>query len=95
MGALLRDTGFEVESLTKAEKYPPPMKQMADDLKAVAAKVAMAGERFDCSPLPGCVASLLRTANELTRVLEENGLMTEIWGPTQPEGALKIDDDWT
>lgn len=50
------------------------MKQMAGDLKAIAAEVALAGERRDHSALPRCAVNLRRVAERLMREMKDVGL---------------------
>jgi hypothetical protein len=57
---------------------PRGLKRMADDLKAIAAELALAGERHDHSQLPRCAASLHRMAHMLTREVEDAGLVADV-----------------
>jgi hypothetical protein len=56
---------------------PRTVKQMADDLKAIAAEVALAGERHDQSALPRCAVSLRRIADGLMREMKDVGLASD------------------
>jgi hypothetical protein len=59
------------------EATPRTVKQMADDLKAIAAEVALAGERRDHSPLPRCAVNLRRVADRLMREMKDVGLPSD------------------
>jgi hypothetical protein len=50
---------------------------MADDLKDMAAEVALAGERHDHSALPRCAISLRRIADRFMREMEDVGLASD------------------
>jgi hypothetical protein len=50
---------------------------MADDLKTIAAEVALAGERHDHSALPRCAVNLRRIADRLMREMEDAGLVAD------------------
>jgi hypothetical protein len=53
------------------------VKHMAYDLKDIVAEVARAGEQHDYGTLPLCAAELRHIADELTRVVEGEGLVAE------------------
>ena len=69
------------DDATNIIPFPPrdtsPVKQVADDLKAIAAELALAGERYDPSQLPRCAASLRRIADRLIRTMEDEGLVAD------------------
>jgi hypothetical protein len=56
---------------------PRTVKQMADDLKDIAALVALAGERHDHSALPRCAVSLRRIADRLMREMKDVGIASD------------------
>ena len=56
---------------------PRTVKQMADDLKDMAAEVALAGERHDHSALPRCAVRLRRIADRFMREMEDVGLASD------------------
>src|SRR5690242_16471167 len=53
---------------------PRTVKQMADDLKDIAAEGALAGEQHDHSALPRCAVSLRRIADRLMREMKDVGI---------------------
>jgi hypothetical protein len=68
------------------------VKQMAYDLKDIAAEVARAGEQHDCGTLPLCAGGLRGIADKLTRAVEDEGLVCEDKIPVE---RAKLPDDWT
>jgi hypothetical protein len=67
---------FNSRAIT-ADATPRTVKQMADDLKDIAAEVALAGERHDHSALPRCAVSLRRFADRLMREMKDVGLASD------------------
>jgi hypothetical protein len=67
---------FSSRAMT-CEETPRTVKQMADDLKNIAAEVALAGERYDHSALPRCAVRLRRIADMFMREMEDAGLVVD------------------
>jgi hypothetical protein len=63
---------FNSRSITD-DATPRTVKQMANDLKDIAAEVALAVERHDHSALPRCAVSLRRIADRLMREMKDVG----------------------
>jgi hypothetical protein len=70
-----------IDDATNIIRFQPPgLKQMAEDLKAISAELALAGERHDHSQLPRCAAGLRRIADRLIREVEGAGLVASTNG---------------